>query len=93
MNVDFPVCPDCGNRCDYGHKFDCKLVAAVSEEASFDQVWLFVDGASDLSYCGLYVRELAERIGFSQMHVSRLLRKSIEQMRDALAGDVRGVTS
>jgi RNA polymerase sigma-B factor len=33
---------------------------------------------------GLTQREIAERVGISQMHVSRLLRRSIENMRAAL---------
>jgi len=35
---------------------------------------------------GLTQREIADRIGISQMHVSRLLRRSIESMRAELAG-------
>lgn len=30
-------------------------------DADFDLVWLFVDDRSDLSYCGLYTRELSKR--------------------------------
>lgn len=33
---------------------------------------------------GLSQREIAERIGISQMHVSRLLRRSVDAMREAL---------
>jgi RNA polymerase sigma-B factor len=33
---------------------------------------------------GLTQREIAERIGISQMHVSRLLRRALEQMSDSL---------
>jgi RNA polymerase sigma-B factor len=36
---------------------------------------------------GLSQREIAAQVGLSQMHVSRLLRKSIDQMRDALIED------
>ena len=36
---------------------------------------------------GLSQREIATQVGLSQMHVSRLLRKSIERMRLALADD------
>ncbi|CAB4921323.1 unannotated protein [freshwater metagenome] len=36
---------------------------------------------------GLTQREIAERIGISQMHVSRLLCRSIDQMRAAIAAD------
>jgi RNA polymerase sigma-B factor len=35
---------------------------------------------------GLTQREIADRIGISQMHVSRLLRRSIERMRSQLEG-------
>jgi RNA polymerase sigma-B factor len=35
-------------------------------------------------FAGLTQREIAERVGISQMHVSRLLRRSVEEMRDAL---------
>jgi RNA polymerase sigma-B factor len=38
-------------------------------------------------YEDLSQAEIAERCGMSQMHVSRLLRKSFEQMRHALVGD------
>ena len=41
---------------------------------------------------GLSQREIAAQVGLSQMHVSRLLRRSIDQMRDALAQD-EGSTS
>jgi RNA polymerase sigma-B factor len=37
-------------------------------------------------YEGLLQREIAERVGISQMHVSRLLRRSLEVMREDLAG-------
>lgn len=30
-------------------------------DSGFDLVWLFVDGQSDLAYCGLYTRELSDR--------------------------------
>ena len=33
---------------------------------------------------GLTQREIAERVGISQMHVSRLLRRSLERMGDTL---------
>ncbi len=35
-------------------------------------------------FAGLTQREIAERIGISQMHVSRLLRRSLERMGDTL---------
>jgi len=35
---------------------------------------------------GLTQREIAERIGVSQMHVSRLIRRSIESLRERLTG-------
>jgi len=37
-------------------------------------------------YEGLTQREIAERVGVSQMHVSRLIRRSIEALRERLAG-------
>ena len=33
---------------------------------------------------GLTQSQIAERVGVSQMHVSRLIRKSIDQLRDEL---------
>jgi RNA polymerase sigma-B factor len=35
-------------------------------------------------FAGLTQREIADRVGISQMHVSRLIRRSLETMRDAL---------
>jgi RNA polymerase sigma-B factor len=35
-------------------------------------------------FAGLTQREIAERVGISQMHVSRLLRRALEQMGDSL---------
>jgi RNA polymerase sigma-B factor len=35
-------------------------------------------------FAGLTQREIAERVGISQMHVSRLIRRSLETMRDTL---------
>jgi RNA polymerase sigma-B factor len=35
--------------------------------------------------------EIAERVGISQMHVSRLLRRAISQVRDAVAADASAV--
>jgi RNA polymerase sigma-B factor len=37
-------------------------------------------------YEGLTQREIAERVGVSQMHVSRLIRRSIEALRERLTG-------
>jgi RNA polymerase sigma-B factor len=34
---------------------------------------------------GLTQREIAERVGISQMHVSRLIRRSLEDMRTRMA--------
>jgi RNA polymerase sigma-B factor len=39
-------------------------------------------------YEGLTQREIADRIGVSQMHVSRLIRHSIESLRERLVGPV-----
>jgi RNA polymerase sigma-B factor len=36
---------------------------------------------------GLTQREIADRVGISQMHVSRLIRRSLDDMRDALDED------
>jgi RNA polymerase sigma-B factor len=36
-------------------------------------------------YEGLTQREIAERIGISQMHVSRLIRRSVQRLRDRIA--------
>jgi RNA polymerase sigma-B factor len=36
-------------------------------------------------YEGLTQREIAERIGISQMHVSRLIRRSVQELRDHIA--------
>jgi RNA polymerase sigma-B factor len=33
---------------------------------------------------GMTQSQIAERVGVSQMHVSRLIRKSIDQLRDEL---------
>lgn len=44
-------------------------VDAVPSDARFDQVWLFVDGESDLGYCGLYVRELGERFAGARVRL------------------------
>ena len=38
-------------------------------------------------YGDLSQAEIAEAVGVSQMHVSRLLRKAFDQMRDAYIGD------
>jgi RNA polymerase sigma-B factor len=38
-------------------------------------------------FSGLTQREIAERVGISQMHVSRLLRRSISRMRERLEGE------
>ena len=35
-------------------------------------------------FAGLTQREIADRVGISQMHVSRLIRRSLDQMRDKL---------
>jgi RNA polymerase sigma-B factor len=40
-------------------------------------------------YEGLTQREIADRVGVSQMHVSRLIRRSIEALRERLAVPVR----
>ena len=39
-------------------------------------------------YEGLTQREIADRVGVSQMHVSRLIRRSIESLRKRLAGPI-----
>ena len=38
-------------------------------------------------FAGLTQSEIAERIGISQMHVSRLIRNSLDQIRSELEGD------
>jgi RNA polymerase sigma-B factor len=39
-----------------------------------------------LRFCeGLTQREIADRIGISQMHVSRLIRRAVEQLRERIA--------
>jgi RNA polymerase sigma-B factor len=35
-------------------------------------------------YEGLTQREIAEHIGISQMHVSRLIRRTVQQLRDRI---------
>jgi RNA polymerase sigma-B factor len=40
-------------------------------------------------YEGLTQREIADRVGVSQMHVSRLIRRSIDALRERLAAPVR----
>lgn len=40
-----------------------------SVEAEFELVWLFVDDQSDLSYCGLYTRELGERFHRARVEI------------------------
>jgi RNA polymerase sigma-B factor len=44
-------------------------------------------------FAGLTQREIAERVGISQMHVSRLLRRSLERMAEALAVESPGRAS
>ena len=39
-------------------------------------------------YEGLTQREIADRVGVSQMHVSRLIRRSIEALREQLVGSI-----
>ena len=41
-------------------------------------------------FAGLTQREIAERVGISQMHVSRLLRRSLERMADSLGPSALG---
>jgi RNA polymerase sigma-B factor len=41
-------------------------------------------------FAGLTQREIAERVGISQMHVSRLLRRSLERMGDTLGPSPMG---
>jgi len=38
---------------------------------------------------GLTQTQIAERVGISQMHVSRLIRRSLEKIRDEIASDER----
>jgi RNA polymerase sigma-B factor len=39
-------------------------------------------------FAGLTQREIADKVGISQMHVSRLLRRSLERMSDRLGRPV-----
>jgi RNA polymerase sigma-B factor len=40
-------------------------------------------------YEGLTQREIASQVGISQMHVSRLIRRSVDSMRDSIASVAR----
>jgi RNA polymerase sigma-B factor len=44
-------------------------------------------------FAGLTQREIAERVGISQMHVSRLLRRSLERMAESLTTEPPGRAS
>lgn len=44
-------------------------VSLTSVDAQFESVWLFVDDQSDLTYCGLYKRELGERFHGARVEV------------------------
>jgi hypothetical protein len=48
---------------------ELKSVEGLGGAASFDLVWLFVDSESDLSYCGLYLRELGDRFRESRVEL------------------------
>jgi len=42
---------------------------------------------------GLTQSQIAQQVGISQMHVSRLIRRSLEKIRDEIAGDADEATS
>jgi hypothetical protein len=44
-------------------------IDSVHKAAMFELVWLFADDQSDLSYCGLYLRELEERFRGARVEV------------------------
>lgn len=46
-----------------GSVVDFDQIDVLPTDSVFEVVWLFVDEQSDLKYCGLYMRELAERFG------------------------------
>lgn len=44
-------------------------VGMTPADAEYELVWFFVDQESDLSYCGLYTRELGERFRGARVEV------------------------
>lgn len=77
-----------------------RLPSAGDDYSAADRRMLIEEAASALQprervivllryHQGLTQREIAARVGISQMHVSRLLRRSIERMREQLTEDGR----
>jgi RNA polymerase sigma-B factor len=58
------------------------LDAAVQHLPKVERQVLYLRFGEDLSQ-----REIAERLGMSQMHVSRLLRRSLDRLREQLGDE------
>jgi hypothetical protein len=66
-----------------------ELVEDVPELATYESVWLVFDSASDANYCGLYLRELAER--FRGARVATVGVGDVESCDVALSEAMAGV--